>query len=61
MIDDIMEEHAHTIANRHYCMIMDIPKIKDIFNTYTMYERYVTAITNYFKQLTKPKLDENYM
>jgi len=61
MIDDVMEEHVETIAERHYEMVMDIPEIKEIFNTYTTYERYVPAIINYFKQLTKPELDHEYI
>src|SRR5690606_4525517 len=61
LIDDIMTEHAPIIAERHYQMVMDIPEIKDIFNTHTTYERYVGAITNYYKQLTNPQLDQNYI
>ncbi|HLR51463.1 MAG TPA: globin-coupled sensor protein [Candidatus Avamphibacillus sp.] len=61
LIDDLMEEHAPVIAERHYHMLMEIPELKQIFNTYTTYERYVPAITNYFKQLTKPELDHDYV
>lgn len=61
LIDEIMEEHASTIAKRHYEMIMDIPEIKDIFNTFTTYDRYVPAITNYYKQLTKPQINAQYI
>src|SRR5699024_3053923 len=46
---------------RHYDMVMDIPEIKDIFNAFTTYDRYVPAITNYYKQLTKPKLTKEYI
>lgn len=60
-IDDIMEAHADTIAERHYEMLMEIPEMKTIFNQHTTYERYVPAITNYFRQLTKPSLDEAYL
>src|SRR5690625_4958198 len=56
-----MEEHAATMAERHYQMIIYIPEIKRIFDTFTSYERYVPAITNYYKQLTKPKIDEAYI
>src|SRR5699024_7685329 len=61
LIDDLMEEHAPVIAERHYEMIMDIPEMKEIFNTFTTYERYITAITKYFRQLTKPQLNEEYI
>lgn len=61
LIDDLMEEHAAIIAERHYKMVMEIPEIAEIFNSYTTYERYVHAITNYYKQLTKPKLDQEYV
>lgn len=61
LIDDLMEAHVDTIADRHYQMIMDIPEIKDIFNTFTTYDRYVPAIIDYFKQLTKPELNEQYI
>ena len=60
-IDDIMEEHAQEIAERHYNMIMDIPEMKEIFNEYTTYERYISAITKYYKQLTKPNLGKEYI
>lgn len=60
-IDDIMEEHAQEIAERHYNMIMDIPEMKEIFNEYTTYERYISAITTYYKQLTKPNLGKEYI
>lgn len=56
-----METHAAAIADRHYQMIMDIPHIKEIFNTYSEYERYTTLITKYYKQLTKPALNEEYI
>ncbi|WP_188207274.1 globin-coupled sensor protein [Alkalibacillus aidingensis] len=42
-------------------MIMDIPTIKDIFHKYSNKERYTTAIIKYYKQLTKPTLDEEYI
>src|SRR5690625_5169742 len=61
LIDDLMEDHAPIIAERHYEMIMDLPEIKEIFDTFTTYDRYVPAITNYFKQLTKPQLNEEYV
>src|SRR5690625_3688893 len=61
LIDDIMEKHATTIAERHYNMIMDIPDVKDIFSKFTTYESYVPAITNYYKQLTKPNIDQHYI
>src|SRR5690625_1333177 len=61
LIDDLMEEHVDTIAKRHYDMIMDTPEIKSIFDEFTTFERYISAITAYFKQLTKPVLDQNYV
>lgn len=61
LIDDMMEEHAAEIAKRHYEMVMDIPEIRDIFNSYTSYERYVPAITNYYRQLTKPEITIEYV
>jgi len=61
LIDDIMEQHAETIAKRHYKMIMEITEIKTIFETFTTYDRYVSAITKYYKQLTKPKLTNEYI
>lgn len=60
-IDDIMEEHAPTIAERHYNMIMMIPEIREIFNNNTNYKAYTTLITKYYQQLTKPKLDAAYI
>lgn len=60
-IDDIMEEHALTIADRHYDMIMNIPEIKNIFNRFSTKERYTAAIRKYYQQLTKPTLDEDYI
>lgn len=61
LIDDLMEQHAPIIAERHYEMVMDIPEIKVIFEEFTTYERYVPAITNYYKQLTKPKINKAYI
>jgi len=61
LIDDLMEEHVETIAERNYEMVMDIPEVKEIFNEFTTYDRYVPAIINYFKQLTNPKLDDEYI
>ena len=61
LIDDVMEEHAKIIAERHYNMIMDIPEIKEIFKEFTTYERYISAITKYYKQLTKPHLGKKYI
>lgn len=60
-IDDMMDQHAITIAERHYEMLMQIPEMKTIFNRHTTYDRYVPAITKYFRELTKPSLDEAYM
>ncbi|TXL64374.1 hypothetical protein FHP05_08580 [Cerasibacillus terrae] len=60
-IDDIMEEHAAIIADRHYEMIMSISGIKDIFNQHTDYKTYTTIITAYFKQLTKPTINKEYI
>lgn len=60
-IDDLMEEHAANIAERHYEMIMRIPEIKNIFEKHTYYERYTQAIIKYYKQLTKPQLNDEYI
>src|SRR5690625_1450380 len=60
-IDDLMEEHVATIAERHYEMIMSISEIKNIFNQYTTYERYIAAISHYFTQLTKPEITDEYI
>src|SRR5699024_1027274 len=38
-----------------------IPEVKEFFNEFTTYERYVPAIIHYFKQLTNPKLDDEYI
>lgn len=61
LIDNLMNEHVETIAERHYEMIMDIEEVKHIFNEYTTYDRYMPAIINYFKQLTNPKLDDEFI
>lgn len=61
LIDDIMEEHAQEIAERHYEMIMDIPELKQLFDQFTTYDRYVPAIVHYYKQLTKPQLNDQYI
>lgn len=61
LIDDLMKEHAPEIAKRHYEMIMAIPEMEGIFNEFTTYERYVPAITNYYLQLTNPKIDKQYI
>jgi len=61
LIDKIMEEHAATIAERHYEIIMSVTDMKEIFNTFTTYDRYVPAIINYYKQLTKPNINRSYL
>lgn len=61
LIDDLMEKHATNLAERHYNMLMELPKTKEIFNKFTTYERYITAITAYFKQLTKPTINDSYI
>lgn len=61
LIDDIMEVHAEYLADRHYNMLMEIPETTRIFNKFTTYERYTSAITAYFKQLTKPVIDDAYI
>src|SRR5690625_236293 len=61
LIDDIMHEHAPTIAKRHYEMIMEIEEVKEIFNQYTSYDRYVPVFIEYLKQITKPKIDPTYI
>lgn len=61
LMDDLIEEHASEIAVRHYAMIIDIPELRDIFEQHTVYDRYMTAITNYYKQLTKPVINKEYV
>ncbi|MEN1970042.1 methyl-accepting chemotaxis protein [Lentibacillus sp. N15] len=60
-IDSIMEEHAFEIAKRQYEMIMNIPEIKQIMEHNSNFERYTTAITTYFKELSKPKFSADYV
>ncbi|KXH81849.1 globin-coupled sensor protein [Sporosarcina sp. HYO08] len=60
-MDRLMEEHAPTIANRHYEMIMKLPETREIFQKFTTKERYTKAIEQYFCQLTKPTIDEAYI
>lgn len=60
-IDDLMEEHAQTIAEIHYGMLMEAPEIKKIIEEHSYFERYTTAITAYFKELTKPNLTRDYV
>lgn len=60
-IDDVMEEHAGEIAERHYDMIMNIREIKDIFVQHSTKERYTAAIEKYFVQLTKPTFNDAYI
>ena len=60
-IDDIMEKHAADMAERHYEMIMEIDEIREIFNQYTNHDRYTSAIIAYFKQLTKPEINQEYI
>lgn len=61
LIDDIIEKHAATMADRHYQMIMDIPHIKKIFEKFTSYEVYTSAIIAYYKQLSKPVINKDYI
>ena len=61
LIDDLMEEHADAIAERHYNMIMETSEIKGIFEEYTTYDRYISAITKYYRELTKPELTQSYI
>src|SRR5690625_6270973 len=45
-IDDIMNQHAITIDEHHYEILMQIPVMKKIVNRYTSYDRFVIALTN---------------
>ncbi|WP_171038115.1 methyl-accepting chemotaxis protein [Aquibacillus sediminis] len=60
-IDPLMEQCAPEIADRHFQMIMKIPEIRQIMEQNSNYQRYVEAITTYFKQLTKPTLSKEYV
>ncbi|WP_163970449.1 methyl-accepting chemotaxis protein [Oceanobacillus halotolerans] len=60
-LDSLMEEHAEEIASRHYGMIMRIPEIREIMEKNSTYERYTSAITQYFKELSKPKFTADYI
>src|SRR5699024_2009944 len=53
LIDDLMEEHAETIAKRHYAAVMEIPEIRGLFEKYTTYDRQIMVISRYYKQITK--------
>lgn len=57
----LMLEHADQIADRHYEIIMKIPEIKEIFERNTVYERYINAITNYYKEITNPMFTKQYV
>lgn len=54
LISDLMDKHAPEIAKRHYEMIMALPGVRDIFENYTTYDRYIPAFINYLQQLTRP-------
>lgn len=60
-IDDLMETHATIIAERHYEMIISIPEVKVLFDKYTTYERYLAAITGYYREITKPNINADYI
>jgi len=61
LIAELIEEHAPTMAERHYQMIQEIPEIKGIFHEFTTYERYTNAIIVYYKQLSKPVINDAYI
>lgn len=61
LIDDLMDEHAGEIAKRHYEMILELDEVKNIFSTFTTYNRYVPVFTNYLKQMTHPTFDKQYI
>lgn len=61
LLDDLMQEHAAEMAERHYDMIMEIPELAEKFQEHTTYEQYTAAIIAYYKQLTDPVLDDAYL
>src|SRR5699024_3045344 len=61
LIDDLFDEHARNMAERHYQMIMEIQEIKEIFEKHTTYERYTSAIIEYYLQLSKPVINQDYI
>lgn len=61
LIDDLLQEHAPTMADRHYQMIQEIPEIKEIFHQFTTYRTYTTAIIAYYRQLSRPNIDHDYI
>lgn len=60
-IEHIINEHAAEIAKRHYEMILQLDDVKEIFDRYTTYDRYVPAFTNYLKQIARPQIDAQYI
>lgn len=40
---------------------MDIPEIKHVFNQYISYETYSSALIAYYKQLSKPIINKEYV
>src|SRR5699024_7861112 len=61
LIDDLMEEHAETIAKRHYAAVMEIPEIRGLFEKYTTYDRQIMVISRYYKQITKGVVNQAYI
>lgn len=61
LIGHIINEHAEEIAKRHYEMILELDDVKEIFDRYTTYDRYVPAFTNYLKQIARPQIDAQYV
>src|SRR5690625_2150230 len=46
-IDDVMSAHAEDIAKRHYDMIMQLDEVRETFDQYTTFDRYVPSFTKY--------------
>lgn len=60
-INHLIADHASEIAKRHYEMILQIADVKEIFDRYTVYDRYVPAFINYLNQISRPKIDAQYI
>jgi methyl-accepting chemotaxis protein len=60
-IDYLMADYAPKMAKQHYDMIMKIPEIQKILEKNSTFDRYTSAITKYFMELTNPKFSEEYV
>lgn len=50
-IRDILNEQAENIANRHYKLIMDTKRTRNIFEHFPTRERWIHLFTNYIYQM----------